>query len=461
MPSRKGRKSKDNSRSRKRAQEKSRLQSLEASKKKEGEKEAPAETTAKENGEEDKEKELSLEKEQRYSEGQDHFLLDTATKPPTVENLRKSMFEPLRIERFKFKENLAPMFAVFAFAIMLYGITIPRYVTLEDDGLFLMLLHHFGVGHPPGYPLYTLLGTPFYHLMPDIFTPAFRGHMFSGFMGAIACVAIYAIVAMLVRNRVCAFAAGIAYASSEAFWSQAIIAEVYTLNAAMYFIILALCVRFAAFVDVKGKSHLILYCIIAFTYGLALTNHWPLIGLGSIALLMVVFSKWKSLLRLAPLGLLCLAVGLLPYAFLIYNSHTETAINFYGPIEDLKALWFYVTRSGYSGVDNQEGVGLPEKIEFSIFFLNQLQRQITILGLLVAIVGFVAMLRSKIHNHLAVSFLVAWFMTGPLMIILIDFQTEFIWFSAFRRLPPSLLWDNHDILWLWVSVDWIMAVAQA
>ena len=363
---------------------------------------------------------------------QDPFLLDTRTKPLTQKNLIAVALVPLRLRRLRMSEEIGPMIAVFAFALLLYGVTAPRYVTLEDDGLFLMIMHHFGVGHPPGYPLYSLLGTPFYLMLPDFFLPAYKGHMFSGFMGALACVAVYAIVAMITRSRACAFAAGIAYAASEAFWSQAIIAEVYTLNAAMFFIIMALCVRFASHKGEEVNRHLALYCLIAFTYGLGLSNHWPLIGLGSIGLVMVVISQWKRLFRFAPLGLLCLAVGLLPYAWLILRSHTDTALNFYGPIEDVKELWFYVTRSGYSGVDQQEGVGIEEKIEFTLFFLNQFQRQISVLGLGIAVVGFVAMLRSAIHSWLAVSLVVAWFMSGPLLIYLINFQTEFIWFSAFR-----------------------------
>lgn len=394
----------------------------------------------------------------------DPFLLDTATKPVTVRNLKAAALRPLVARRFAWSEEIGPMFAVFAFAIMLYGMTTPRHVTLEDDGLFLMLLHHFGVGHPPGYPLYTLLGTPFYYLMPDFFPPAFRGHMFSGFMGALACVAVYAIVSMLVRSRVCALAAGIAYAASEAFWSQAIIAEVYALNAAMYFIVMAMCVRFAeSDVGERKGFHLFLYCLIALTYGLALSNHWPLMGLGSIGLTMLVISQWRRLVspRYLPLGGLFLAIGLLPYAYMTFRSHSETAINFYGPIEDLKALWFYVTRSGYSGVDNQEGVGLPEKVEFALFLANQLQRQITALGLAVAAVGFVAMLRSAVHSWMAASLAVAWFMSGPLMVIIIDFQTEFIWFSAFRVYHLlcygiTVIWFGYGLAFIgsWLARRW-------
>ena len=118
--------------------------------------------------------------------------------------------------------------------LFLYAYTTPRLVGLEDDGLFISNLHFFGVAHPPGYPIHTFLGGIFYHLLP-FGTPAFKGHFFSGFVGAIACAAIYATVAMLLRGRQFAYLGGLAYGASQTFWSQAIIAEVYTLNAMFLF----------------------------------------------------------------------------------------------------------------------------------------------------------------------------------------------------------------------------------
>lgn len=362
------------------------------------------------------------------------------------------LLSPLGARRFSFKDELGPMFAVLAFALMLYGLTAPREVALEDDGLFLMILEHFGVGHPPGYPLYTLLGAPFYKLLPDFLPPAYRGHLFSSFAGAIACVALYAILRQIVASRLCAFIAAVAYASSEIFWSQAIIAEVYTLNAAMYLIVFAFCISFAASPASRSPSWLV-YCLIAFLYGLSLTNHWPLIGLGSVCFLLLVLAQWRTLLRRAPVGALLLVLGLLPYAWMIWRSHSDVALNFYGPIESLDRLWFYVSRSGYVGVDQQVGVGLSEKLLFTSFFFSQLAKQITPLGLAIAACGLYGMLRTREHLGLALAMLVGWFMTGPLLIIILNFQAEFIWFSAFRVyfLPCYafvLIWFGYGLAWL-------------
>ena len=384
------------------------------------------------------------------------MLLAPVSGWPTLQSLFKTSKKPLVLRTFSWRAEAAAIFLVFTFALTLYGITTPQEVALEDDGLFLMILHHFGVGHPPGYPLYALLGGPFYHLLPDFLSPAYKGHMFSGFMGAIACVAIYVIVTMLVRSRLCALAAGLAYAASEAFWSQAIIAEVYTLNAAVFFIVLAMCLRYASHAGPANKKHMILYLMIAFTYGLGLSNHWPLMGLGSVGLLMIVLSQTGTIVRRAPLGLLFLTLGLLPYVWLYLRSYMETPVKFYGEIEP-ERLWFYISRGGYSGVDSQAGVGWEEKLAFTQFFIVELSKQLTPLGLAFAGAGFVAMLRSVHHCWLAISLAVAWVMAGPLLIALLDFQTEFIWFSAFRVYHLlcygiTAIWFAYGLAW---AGDWI------
>ena len=367
-------------------------------------------------------------------------------------NLLSAAMQPLAVQPWAWRIEAGPMFLVFACTLALYGYTAPREVALEDDGLFLMILHYFGVGHPPGYPLYTLLGSPFYHLLPETLTPAYRGHLFSAFMGAIACVAIYAIMAMLVRSRLCALAAGLAYAVSEAFWSQSIIAEVYTLNAAIFFIVLAMCLRYAAHIGPATRRNMILYMAIAFMYGLGLSNHWPLLGLGSVGLLMVVLSQMGTIIRRVPLGLLCLALGLLPYLWMYLRSNTDVPINFLGPIK-LDSMWFYISRGSYASVDYQTGVGWEEKLVFSQYFLVQLTRQFTLLGLVLAGLGWVVMLRSKRHGWLAVSLSVSWVMAGPLLVYLLDFQTEFVWFSVFRVYHLmcygiTAIWFGYGLAWL-------------
>ena len=403
--------------------------------------------------------------------GERFYYFPAERRPFSLEALTDAARRPPQIVRREWRREIPHMLAVFAFAFGLYAWTAPRFVCLEDDGLFLMNMHLFGVAHPPGYPLHTMLGGIFFNAWAGLHgllfsgAPpyAYIGHMFSGFAGAIACAAIYATVAMLTRGRVFGYAGGAAYAASKTFWSQSIIAEVYALNAMMFFIVLALCLAYAAHAGARRDSrHFALYCAIAFIYGLGLSNHWPLLGLGGVGLGILVLSQLGSIVRRLPAGLLCLALGLLPYAWLVLRSHSDTIANFYGPIETLDQFGFYAFRKGYVGVDNQENVGLDDKLAFAWFLTREMIWQFTPAGGFFAVVGFIALARSR-FNWVWLALAAAWFMSGFLLVIMIDFKAEFIWFSAFRVYPLVA----YGVMAIWLAVgmakcaDWLRLKEEA
>src|SRR5919198_3552485 len=72
---------------------------------------------------------------------------------------------------------------------VLYALSAPRTVALEDDGLFVLSSYFLGVEHPPGYPLFTLIG----HLFSQLpFGPvAYRVHLVSALFGGLSCAAAW------------------------------------------------------------------------------------------------------------------------------------------------------------------------------------------------------------------------------------------------------------------------------
>ena len=359
---------------------------------------------------------------------------------------------PYRLVPRVWKEEAPHLFTVFFLVLLLYAFTTPHKVALEDDGLFISNLKFFGVAHPPGYPIHTFLGGIFYHLLP-FGAPAFKGHMFSGFAGAVACSAIYAIVAMLLRGRVFAYLGGLAYGASKTFWSQAIIAEVYTLNAMFFFIILALCIYYASHSGRSGKSHTRLLVVIAFLYGIAIANHYPILFLGSTGLGLLVLSQLKNILSGLPRALFMLFLGAAPpYAWMVWRSFEITPANFYGPIETWDNFLFYFLRSGYSGVDKQAGVGLEDKIIFSKALGDDMLWQFTPLGFAFVVVGFFAMARSR-YQWLCLSLFVSWFTSSVSLVYLLDFKATFIWLAAFR--VYHLLAFGIMAIWLAFGAAWV------
>ena len=136
------------------------------------------------------------------------------------------------------RRDAAALAAAVLGPLALYVATLPRTVVLEDDGLFLTAGAHLGLAHPPGYPLYTLILHLFTRL--PFGAAAFLGHLSSAVLGALACGAVYCCARLLRASVVPALTAAWLFGVSEQFWSQAIIAEVYTLNALLFFAAYAL-----------------------------------------------------------------------------------------------------------------------------------------------------------------------------------------------------------------------------
>ena len=58
------------------------------------------------------------------------------------------------------------------------------------SGDFIMAAQHFGVAHPPGYPLYVTAGYVWMKLMP-FGNPAFKLNVLTSFIGGLAAFVVY------------------------------------------------------------------------------------------------------------------------------------------------------------------------------------------------------------------------------------------------------------------------------
>ena len=293
-----------------------------------------------------------------------------------LKQIRKKLDEipPLAQGPWKLEAFLV---ALVTFGVYLY--TTPRVVTLEDSGLFLMASHFGGVAHPPGYPLHSILGKLFTWL--PVGSVAFRVHLLSGLSASLTCAAVFWIARSLIGRSGAAWAAGLAYGFSLVFWSQAIVAEVYTLNTLLTFLLLACCLGFAG----SGNPRLLPW--IGLFYGLGLSNHWPLIQLAVPGLLLLLWPRRRLILRKLHLALPLVLVGLLPYVYLWARSLADPLISFYGPLKSLEDLLFFVSRKGYSQLEASSTASWVDQVQFAGFLLQQSWVQFTAVGAGLAILG--------------------------------------------------------------------------
>jgi hypothetical protein len=161
--------------------------------------------------------------------------------------------------------------AVALFAAVLYLTTLAPTVLYQqrpamfDSALLQAQVNVLGIGHPTGYPTYTMLAHLFTYL--PVGDPAYRVNLASAVFGVLAVVLVYA-AGLKLTGRVLAAAIGaLAFAASRVFWSQAVIAEVYTLNALFVALILFVLLLWRE----RRRDGLLL--LAAFLMGLSLTHH--------------------------------------------------------------------------------------------------------------------------------------------------------------------------------------------
>ncbi len=268
----------------------------------------------------------------------------TGAEPPTRRSgfpgFSAADFNRRRTNRRRIGWDTALALLVGLLAFVLYLRTVAPGLLGSDSGEFQFAAWLGGFAHPTGYPLYLMLGWLWTHLKP-FGDPAWRMNAFSALWAGVAVGLVYLVAARILRAiqpadraapppviRLTALFAALTFAVTPTFWSQAVIAEVYTLHAAFVSAVLL-----AVLIWAERRSWRWLN-LAALTYGLSLTHHRTMILLAP-ALVVFVWLIVRSRLettpasppairatgsRLAPRHLitlsLCLLVPLLLYAFI-------------------------------------------------------------------------------------------------------------------------------------------------
>jgi len=124
---------------------------------------------------------------------------------------------------------------------VLYFLTAARDIVVGDTPELITAAVTLGVAHPPGYPLFTILGHLF-SLLPLGSIP-FRVNLLSVVCDSVTIGIVHLIAVRLVQSRIAAAIAALALAVNPVFWEWSLAAEVFPLNnllAAMLVLLLVL-----------------------------------------------------------------------------------------------------------------------------------------------------------------------------------------------------------------------------
>lgn len=333
---------------------------------------------------------------------------------------------------------------VFTFALYLRTLapTVLTYQVASYDAANLETKAHvLGIGHPTGYPTFIMLGKLFTYLpIGDI---AYRVNLSSAVYGTLAVLFVYLIGLRLNGGGVvAASAAAIAFAVSKTFWSQSIIAEVYSLNALM---IGATLYSLLLWRYRRRDRYLLLA---AFMAGLALTDHLTS-GLLIPSAIAMVFLVDRS--KLTDLGLLAKAagmflIGLLPYLYLPVRASMNPPLNEGNPSNLYR---FLQVVSGGNFKDKMFTFGPLELLHRSTVYLEHLYQQFPLVLTIVAVAGILITLSKDRAVLLLFGVLGATTLLYALEYNIPDIEEYFI--------PTYLLLAA----WMAVGLGWMMEYTRA
>jgi tetratricopeptide (TPR) repeat protein len=258
------------------------------------------------------------------------------------------------LDHDKLKIYLPPI-VVFAVTFAVYLYTLCPTVYWDDAGELIAACYTLGVPHPPGHPLYAILGKLF-TLIP-LGSPAMRVNLMSAFFGSLTCAVMFQVVRELIEQDenikrfavyggiVAAFGAGF----SLILWNQSVLAETTTLHAFFMAIVTLLAFRIDSGNpdDDRVTKRLLIF---SFIYGLSFTNHVAgLFFMPSLCLILL----YRLRLRLFRPGrfiamILLFFLGFSVYVYLPIASRFNPPVDWGNP-ENLKNFWWVVSAKQYSG----------------------------------------------------------------------------------------------------------------
>lgn len=283
------------------------------------------------------------------------------------------------------KENTALYFKIlavlsFLLPLVMYVLTLCPTTYTEDAGEYISASYLLGVPHPPGYPLYCLMGKLF------TFIPygniAWRVNFMSAFWGAAAAFVLFLLINRITKKTSIAFTSSMLFCFSDIFWSQCVVAEVYSFN--IFFLVLCF---YILHVWNENKKDIYLYSL-SLIYGLSLCNHHFMLLAGPFILIYIVWSD-IGILKRPGLIFKCLglfALGLLPYFYLPLAARANPLMDFGHPVM-IKDMLDHIQRKIYSDVSAAGGYGLLEKGIFIKAFIVQLAEQFYIPFIIIGLIG--------------------------------------------------------------------------
>ena len=198
------------------------------------------------------------------------------------------------------KINLVLGWLCFLISFFVYFTTAEPTVSFWDTGEYITTSSKLQVGHPPGAPLYQMLGAFFSVFALENENIGFIMNVMSGFVSALAISFLYWSIVLVLKKIIsikinsqktkfsissAAFIGSLSFAFTDTFWFNAVEAEVYAMATLIMAILFYLGLRWEA--DMQNQRGNVWLLLISFVIGLSFGVHF--MGLLTIPALVLIY----------------------------------------------------------------------------------------------------------------------------------------------------------------------------
>jgi hypothetical protein len=327
----------------------------------------------------------------------------------------------------KYKLTLFAL-ALFIFTLSIYIINLCPTVAAGDSGDLTVACAVTGIPHPPGYPLYTMLGKLFTFLPHGEI--AWRVNLFSAVCHSLTVLFIFLAI-FNITGSVCSASTGaLLLAFSGIFWHYAEVAEVFPLNNLFLALLLFLSTKLAKLqqepIDKRPETKsqepktkkkeprrknqgtrnqpptaqlkLKLILLLAFFAGLSLSNHHTI--LFTFPAFFYLLWQERKIILAQKTFILCLLLflsGFLPYLYLPIAAAQSPPLNWDNPT-NLSQFINIILRKDYGSFSllSKEAKETPTpRWQHIPIYIKSLWEQFTPLGFVLALLGMVYLYKTR------------------------------------------------------------------
>src|SRR3989338_11527933 len=308
---------------------------------------------------------------------------------------------------------------LFTAVFILYAVTAPPSTYPRDSAELVVAAHTLGIAHPPGYPLYVLLGKLF-ELLAPWGNVAFQLNLFSAFTAAGTVTLVFLITKMVTGSVGPALVAAVTLAFSRLFWFYSTIAEVFSLHIFWLLLIVWLLLRWEQRRMNGSTANGWLY-LAALLFGLGFGNHHTIL----LMLPAVLYFIWATNRRIfwstTGLKAIMLALGGFVgiYGFVYLRSKADPFLDWGNPetFSNLLAVFFRQEFGTFSLSKNfASGFGVPNAVAHVQNYFTSLYRQFFSWGIILGLAGLVYFFKKRRTFRWLTALSFAGF--GPLMVLL-------------------------------------------